>query len=187
MSFPSLRLALLAGLALPLGLATASLATVGLAQDAPVAHSGGDADAHHDHMRDPAQMRAHMAEHIATVLQLQSSQQGALDAFLDAVTPPAGMNERMEHGDADEEHLTAPQRMDHMLAHIDQMRAHVAAADEATKRFYGQLTPSQQKAFDELAPMMMHHMGGGHGGDHGEMMEHGHHGAGEGHEMGPGD
>jgi len=94
------------------------------------------------------------------------------------------MKEHMDHGDGDEDHLTAPERADHMLAHIDAMRAHVAAAAEATKRFYAQLTPSQQKAFDELAPMMMHHMGG-HGGDH-DMMEHMHHDGGEGHEMGPG-
>ena len=95
----------------------------------------------------------------------------------------------MEHADADEDHLPAPERMDHMLAHIDAMRAHLAAATEATKRFYAQLTPSQQKAFDDLAPMMMHHMGG-HGEHHGDdgdgMMEHHHHdGDGDAHPMGP--
>jgi len=180
MMFPSLRIALLAGLALPLGLATSSLA-----QPAPPAHAAaGDADMHHDHMHDPAERRAHMAEHLTTVLQLQSSQQGALDAFLDALTPSAGMKDRMEHGDSDEDHLTAPERADRMLAHIDAMRAHAAAAAEATKRFYAQLTPSQQKAFDELAPMMMHHMGE-HGGGQGDMMGHEHHGGGEEHEMGP--
>ncbi len=72
-----------------------------------------------------------------------------------------------------------------MLAHIDAMRAHMAAAAEATRRFYAQLTPSQQKAFDELAPMMMHHMGD-HGGDHGGMMGHHHDDDGPDHEMGPG-
>jgi protein CpxP len=183
MRFPSLRLALVAGLVLPV-----SLATAGLAQPAPPPPPAGDSmGMHHDHMDDPAAMRAHMAEHIGTVLQLQPNQRGALDAFLDALTPPAGMKEHMDHGDGDEDHLTAPERADHMLAHIDAMRAHVAAAAEATKRFYAQLTPSQQKAFDELAPMMMHHMG-----DHGDMMEHMHHGGGPGHEegwgheMGPG-
>jgi hypothetical protein len=186
MTISSLRLALLAGLALPLGLATASLA-----QDAPPAPPAGDAAGmHHEHMRDPAERRAHMAEHLSTVLQLQPSQQGALAAFLDAMKPSGDMKAHMEHADGDEAHLPAPERMDHMLAHIDAMRAHLATATAATKAFYAQLTPSQQKAFDDLAPMvMMHHMGG-HGEHHhdgdGDMMGHHHDGDGADHPMGPG-
>jgi hypothetical protein len=57
----------------------------------------------------------------------------------------------------------------------------MVAHAQATKQFYAQLSPSQQKAFDDLAPMMMRHFGGDHHG----MMGH-HHGGGEGHEMGPG-
>ncbi|HXQ17048.1 MAG TPA: Spy/CpxP family protein refolding chaperone [Caulobacteraceae bacterium] len=184
MTISSLRLALLAGLALPLGLATASLA-----QDAPPAPMAGDAAGmHHEHMRDPAERRAHMAAHLSTVLQLQPSQQAALATFLDALTPPGDMKEHMEHADADEEHLPAPERIDRMLAHFDAMRAHIAAAADATKHFYAQLTPSQQKAFDDLAPMMMHHMGG-HDGHHdggGDMIGHHHDGDGADHPMGPG-
>ena len=183
MRFSSLRLALVAGFFLPMGLATASLAQ----PTPPPPPPSGAMDMHHDHMRDPAEMRAHMAEHLTAILQLQPSQQGALDAYLDAMKPPAGMMDMgRPDGDhdgdhyRDEAHFSAPQRMDHMLAHIDAMRAHMAAAAEATKRFYAQLTPSQQKAFDELAPMMMHHMGG-HMGDHGGMMGHDHDDDGPGH------
>src|SRR5580658_10148738 len=164
MNFPSLRLALLAGLVLPLGLATASLA-----QDAPPAPPAADtAGMHHERMRDPAERRAHRAEHISTVLQLEPSQQAALAAYLDALKPPGDMKDHTRRADADEGHLPAPERMDHMLAHIDAMRAHLVVATDATKRFYAQLTPSQQKAFDDLAPMMMHHMGGRGGRGHGD-------------------
>ena len=56
------------------------------------------------------------------------------------------------------------------------MAAHVAA----TKQFYAQLTPGQQKAFDDLAPMMMGRFGHGHG-----MMGHHHDGEGPAHALGP--
>jgi hypothetical protein len=120
-----------------------------------------------------------MAEHLTAVLQLQPSQQAALAAFLDTMKPPGEMKDRMDHDRGEAEHMPAPERMDKMLAHVDEMRAHLAAHAAAVKQFYAQLSPSQQKAFDDLAPMMMRHMGG-HGG------EHMHHGGGEGHEMGPG-
>jgi hypothetical protein len=181
MNLPSLRLALLAGLALPFGLAAASLA-----QDAPAAAPAA-AGMHHrwdDHAPvDPAARRAHMAEHLTAVLQLQPSQQAALAAFLDSMKPPADMKDRMDHAGDEAGHMPAPERMDRMLAHVDEMRAHLAAHAAAVKQFYAQLSPSQQKAFDDLAPMMMHHMGG-HGGDH--MRHGGVGGEGEGHEMGPG-
>jgi protein CpxP len=179
MTISSVRLALLAGLVLPLGLATASLA-----QDAPPApppapgmahdHHWGD---HHD--ADPAARRAHMAEHLTTALQLQPNQQTALATFLESMKPAGDMKDRMDHARGEMDHLSTPARLDKMVAHIDEMRAHLVAHAAAVKQFYAQLTPSQQKAFDDLAPMMMRHMGG-HGGT-----EHIHHG-GEGHEMGPG-
>ena len=50
-----------------------------------------DAEAHH---WDPAQMRAHIADHLRAVLQLQPSQDAALNAFLDALKPPAGDHDR---------------------------------------------------------------------------------------------
>ena len=65
-----------------------------------------------------------------------------------------------------------------MNEHLEVMKQHVAAV----KTFYAQLSPSQQKAFDALAPEMMHrhmmqmheHMGmpGGMHGDMGPMGEH---------------
>jgi len=169
MNYPSLRLALIAGLVLPLGLATASFAQdAAPAQPAPGA---ADVAAHHQH-RDPAQMRAHMADHLRTVLQLQASQDGALNAFLDALKPPAGAKEHMGRQAGEMQHLTTPERLDRMAARMDEQHSRMLARIAATKQFYAQLSPSQQKAFDDLAPMMMHHGEHGHGdgrkGDQGD-------------------
>jgi periplasmic protein CpxP/Spy len=184
MNLSSLRLALLAGLVLPFGLATASLAQ-GAATTPPAA------GAHHawrDHATaDPAARHAHMVEHLSAVLQLQPSQQGALATFVDSMKPPehvgsGDMKDRMDHGRGDMEHLPTPQRLDRMVARFDERRAHMVARAQATKLFYAQLSPSQQKAFDDLAPMMMRRHGGGHHG----MMGHHRDGDGREHEMGPG-
>jgi len=159
MNASSLRMALIAGLLLPFGLATA-----GLAQDAAPPPPVGAPDAHHHH--DPVQMRAHMAEHLRAALQLQPSQDAALNAFLDAMKPPAGLDHHDGHGGPGEDQgLTTPQRLDKMLAHADEHHARMVAHVAAVKQFYAQLTPSQQKAFDAMSPMMMHRRGGM--GDHG--------------------
>jgi periplasmic protein CpxP/Spy len=135
-----------------------------LAQDAPPAPPGAQAaDLQHPHF-DPAERRAHIAEHLTAVLQLQSSQQGALTAFLDSMKPPGkppgDRQAHMEHRH-DMASLSTPERLDRMLAHFDEMRARMVARVQATKQFYAQLSPSQQKAFDALGPMMGR---GGHGG-----------------------
>lgn len=164
MTFSSLRLALIAGLVLPLGLASASLAQSGPPDAAP-------ANAGHDgHWGDPAARAAHMAQHLRDALQLQPSQEPALDALLASMKPPEGGPGGMMHHDHDmgaDAGLTTPQRLDKMLARMDEMHARFAQHAAAVKAFYAQLSPSQQKAFDAMAPMMMmhgmghHHMGPG--------------------------
>ena len=164
MTANSLRLALIAGLVLPLTLATAAFAedpNGGPGPDRPGAHM----------MRDPAAHAAAHAQHLRDALQLRPDQEGALTAFIQASRPPEhGMGEhrmgdRDHDGGPDGQAMTTPQRMDHMLAHMDEMHARMVAHVEATKRFYAQLTPSQQKAFDALP---MHGGGGRHMGGHGE-------------------
>lgn len=176
MTFPSLRLALVAGLVLPLGLGAGAMA-----QDAPPPAPG--AAAHH--WPTPAERQAHMAEHLRAVLQLQPGQEGALAAWLEAMKPPADFRAHMQAERQADRSLTTPERLDRRLAHFDEMRARFAARAAATKQFYAQLSPSQQKAFDALAPMMMrHHFGDHHG------MWHGHGGfgphGGDRHPTGPG-
>ena len=165
MTANSLRLALIAGLVLPLTLATAAFAEEpngGPGPDRPGAHM----------MRDPAARAAAHAQHLRDALQLRPDQEGALNAFIQANRPEHRMGEhrmgdRDHDGGPDGQAMTTPQRMDHMLAHMDEMRTRMAAHVEATKRFYAQLTPAQQKAFDALP---MHGGGGRHmdgPGEHG--------------------
>src|SRR5689334_15469655 len=129
------RAALAAALALPLALTGASLA-----QPAPPAPDGGE---HRMRRGDPAEMAARHAQHLRDVLQLRADQEGALQALIAAMKLPEGARERHEER---EEGLTTPQRLDRMLAHFDEMRAHMVRHAEAVKRFYAQLTPAQQKA-----------------------------------------
>jgi hypothetical protein len=143
----SIRLALALGVVLPLGLAGASFAQD---QAAPPPAPGAAAAPHHH--RDPAEMRTHMAEHLRSVLQLQPSQDGALNAFLDAMKPPARGGPRADRDPT--QHLTTPERLDRMAQRMDAQRARMQVRIAATRKFYAQLTPPQQKAFDDL-PLMM--------------------------------
>ena len=165
MKFTSRRLALVAGLILPLAAPAA-----GLAQPAPQPPPGAESGERHH--RDPAEMGAHIAEHLRAALQLQPGQEGALGAYLEALKPPPGMRGHRD-GDRDAvQHLTTPERLDRMAARMDERRARMQSVIAATRQFYAQLTPSQQKAFDDLPPPMMGHEGHGmrgHGiGGHGE-------------------
>jgi hypothetical protein len=68
---------------------------------------------------------------------------------------------------AELEKMTTPQRIDRMR----QLHAERAAAmdkrGDATKTFYAQLSPPQQKAFDELSlKFLARHGRGGHGRGH---------------------
>lgn len=171
-----IRALLLTAAAAPLFLATGALADDAGGPPPPPAAMHG---AHH---HDPAMM----ARHISEVLQLRADQQGALHELLESLRPPEHSGPMGEHrmgekgGMGAEAHLTAPERLDKMVAHLDKMREHAAHAAAAVHKFYDQLTPEQKKAFDALAPMMMHHhmQMGGHGMGHG--------GEGRGGPMGPG-
>jgi hypothetical protein len=55
--------------------------------------------------------------------------------------------------------LSTPQRLDRMQARSAERQARLAQRAEAIKRFYAQLTPAQQRAFDAL-PMGRGGMGG---------------------------
>lgn len=156
------RGALVAGSVLCLGLAGAAMA-----QPAPPPPGATpDAGAHHwrdGAMRDPAARQAEHAKRLHEILQLRPDQDGALHAYLDALKPAGDMGGmHKDHNGMRGEGMTTPERMDHMLAHFDEMRARIVARVEATKAFYAQLSPDQQKAFDAMRGGM-----GGHGHDHG--------------------
>lgn len=114
---------------------------------------------------DPAAMAARRADHLRAALQLRPEQEAALKAYIDARQPKprADRGERKTFAA-----MTTPQRLD---ARRVMMTERLAAFDQraaATKRFYAQLNPSQQKAFDVLQQRGgKHGMRGGHGRGHG--------------------
>jgi hypothetical protein len=112
---------------------------------------------------------AKMAAHLRAALQLRPEQDGALQAFVASMPPPAGdMHDRMRAEHEAMAGKSTPDRLDHMLARA---REHVAQLEKraaGVKTFYAALSPAQQKAFDLLAETHMHgmmgHMGPmGHG------------------------
>jgi protein CpxP len=149
---------------------TLTLAAASQAQAPPPGQPPPPAGMAERHWPSPAERQARMAEHLATVLQLRPEQQPALQAYVAALTPPPRPEGRMD-ADGAPQVMTTPERLDRMLAHLDRLHARLAEVAQATRTFYAQLSPPQQRAFDVLAPMMMRHMG--HGGmDHGEMGGH---------------
>ena len=166
MTARSLRALMLGGLALPFAVAAASLAQ---AQPAPPP-AGAPADGSHHHgWGDPAQRAQMMAKHLERqaahlrdALQLRPDQEPALHAFLDSMKPPADAVEHMKKDHEEAAQLTTPQRLDREAARFDERRSHMQAHADAVKRFYAQLSPSQQKAFDAMGPMRGPH--GGRGG-----------------------
>lgn len=178
MIIKSLRGALFGATILALGGAGVAIA------QAPARH---EAMGEHHMGHDPAAMMQRHAQKLRDALQLTPAQEPALQALLTSMKPPEGMGEHMGMG-MKEDHeamakMTTPQRLEKMRA---RMTEHMAAFDQhaqAVTRFYAQLTPAQQKAFDALTPMMMHHGMGGMHGEHRMGHEMGGHEMG-GHEMG---
>jgi len=116
---------------------------------------------------DPEAMAAKRAERLRDVLQLRPEQEPALKAFLASFKRPAGMAERGRGGREQYAAMTTPQRLDAQRARLVERTARFDQRATATKKFYAQLSPSQQKAFDAMAPRggMKGHpgMGRGHG------------------------
>ncbi|MFN3521014.1 MAG: Spy/CpxP family protein refolding chaperone [Phenylobacterium sp.] len=126
------------------------------AAEARMAGQGGKA------MRDPAEMAARMTERLKTMLQLRPEQEPALNAYVAAMKPPEGARQAMRGQRQEMAKLTTPERLERMKAMMARRQAEFDKRAAATLRFYAQLTPTQQKAFDAMGPM--HHGGGRHMG-----------------------
>jgi len=101
----------------------------------------------------PAQATpADQSDRLRQGLRLRPDQEGALQAFVAVMRPGPGEAERLRDQARVEASLPTPQRLDAMVARMDQMRASVMTRVRATKTFYSQLTPEQQRAFDTLPP-----------------------------------
>ena len=153
--------------ALPAALAAVALigaAGVATAQTAPA--SGRMASHRGDmHARMEAERTQRMND-LHTVLRLKPGQEGAWSTFMrdttmnrDEYGDPRGQMQAMQS-------MTTPQRLDMMVQHMDQHAQAFHKRADATKAFYAQLSPEQQKVFD--ASMGLQHQGGHHHGRHGK-------------------
>jgi len=126
----------------------------------------GQYDGQRAHARpDPAQMAERRAQHLRDTLQLRPDQDAALRAYIEASRPDFHRGERGERGEA--RTMTTPERLDRMRARMAEHQAAFERRAEATKRFYAQLSPSQQRAFDVVGWKGGRHGRGGHGGHRG--------------------
>jgi hypothetical protein len=120
-----------------------------MAQDAPRGPGGPPMTMRHRRLDPEAR-----AQHLRDVLQLRSDQDGALKAYLDATARKGWDKDRPKKVDGPPKTLTTPERLDRETQHLARAKARI----DATRAFYGALSPTQKKAFDALGPM-----GGGHG------------------------
>jgi len=125
---------------------------------------------HCDHGRGPgdgSKMAAVHAKHQARLhdrLKLSAAQEAAWKTFTEKTKPDPAR--RMAARD-EVATLTTPARMDRMLALMKEGEGRMAEHAAAVKDFYAQLTPEQQKIFDDQAKAW-------HARGHG--MRHPHHG-----------
>lgn len=138
------------------------------AQTAPATSSHATHEGRGDMAAHMEAMRQERLNNLHTVLRLRPNQEGAWRTFVQDTTM-----DRAEWGDPRQQMdamrtMTTPQRLDMMVQHMDQHAAAFHKRADATKAFYAQLSPEQQKVFD--ASMDLQH-DGRHG--HGHMGRHG--------------
>ena len=90
------------------------------------------------------------AQRIRQNLELRPDQEGALQDFVRAMTPPADFQRKMYERQQEMRSMTTPQRLDAMVSNMDEMRQQMLARVQATKAFYAQLTPDQKRKFDQM-------------------------------------
>lgn len=125
------------------------------------------------------QRAARMGEHWAKAqsrlhdeLQITSGQEAAWAAYQAAIKP----GDQMSRAGADLtswKSLSAPQRLEKMIAMNEQHTAHMKTLVGPLNTFYSVLNPAQKKVFDR------HGMAGGHRGGFGHAGHHGHGGHGK--------
>jgi len=151
---------------------TAAGASFAQPASAPPSAPGPRAEGRHWQRPDPAQMAERHAQRLRDTLQLRPDQEPALRALMDAMRPDPAQMERRKAERQEAQRLTTPQRLDRMQARLAERQTRFARRADAIRRFYAQLTPAQQRAFDALPMAGMGHGGGGRGG----MRAHGGHG-----------
>jgi hypothetical protein len=143
-----MKFAPIAAAALALTVFAAQAQTPPPAPAAPMAthegHGQGDMAAR---MQERMQRRM---EGLKRILQITPAQEGAWNTWAAAMKPSAQMMQ-MRGQRHELERLTTPERIDRMRQLRTQRNAEMDRRADATKTFYAQLTPAQQKAFDEVS------------------------------------
>jgi Spy/CpxP family protein refolding chaperone len=141
------------------------ITAMGLVAGSFAAHAGGPEGAHNmgggmssgGHASSPEQMKERFAKRQTELhdkLKLTPAQEPAWNVFAERMKPgerPA----RTERSDM--EKLTAPQRMERMLAMMQEGQKRMTERLAAVKEFYAVLTPEQQKTFDQEFGSGRHH------------------------------
>lgn len=93
--------------------------------------------------------RENFARHTAELhdkLKLSAAQEAAWKTYI-AKVQPGERPARLDRAELDK--LTAPERMERMLAHMKETEQRLTTHIAATKEFYAVLTPEQKKIFDD--------------------------------------
>ena len=90
------------------------------------------------------------AQRIRQNLELRPDQEGALQDFVRAMTPPADFQRKVYEREQEMRSMNTPQRLDAMVSNMDEMRQQMLSRVQATKTFYAQLTPDQKRKFDQM-------------------------------------
>lgn len=140
--------ALFAALSLPVGAQTAAPATPAVAEStAPSAQPGPSAERMQQRMQQRSENRAQRLAQFKAKLELSPEQEAAWTTYQEAMKMPRPTPPDMQKLRA----MTTPERIDHMRQQREQHHAEADRRGEATKAFYAQLTPAQQKTFDAYA------------------------------------
>lgn len=98
-------------------------------------------------------------------LSLRSDQRAALQAYQQATTPSAAEQQRMQDDMGRIARMTTPQRLDFTSQQMEREQSDFGRRAQAVRRFYAQLTPTQQRRFDQVtAPQQGEEGEGGPGG-----------------------
>jgi hypothetical protein len=123
------------------------------------------------HERMQQRMQEHMQrrmERFKRILQVAPNQEAAWNNWVAAMRPNPGDMQKRQQMREEFARMSTPERIDRMRQMRSQRDAEMDRRADATKAFYAQLTPPQQKAFDEISLKFLagrhgHRGGGRHG------------------------
>lgn len=88
--------------------------------------------------------------HLHEALNLSAAQQAAWQAYVAAIRPDPATDARRREAARMMPTLTTPRRVDLINAEMDTEMANMHRQGQAAKIFYAQLSPEQQRVFDQL-------------------------------------